>query len=184
MPTIEEMERSELYLSELEDALKYYVSQVIGGSLMTLTVRPHETGPRLTLVSRAVFPPLDDLLIHLDNTVYAATRLDLLPAEYWHYMDSVHPKPFYIPMQIIFWGRFGGKPGTFTKEAELYREELKRFPWSKLDFSPLSEGIEEQLLTLDHYRDYAEHAKRILYTYNNLKKHFDKTGLPSYITEF
>ncbi|MEK6922157.1 MAG: hypothetical protein AABX82_09765, partial [Nanoarchaeota archaeon] len=106
----------------IEDTLTHYSTpEELRGMFATLTTRTDEEGkPAITLMTKTRFPPLDDLKEHCDNLVYAAQRLDNLPASYWRSIDPLYgnQKPFYIPMQIFEWGNQHDRvPLTFTREA-------------------------------------------------------------------
>ena len=65
-PTLEEIKTSELYFSELEDALRHYSSCLPKGKHHTVAVRTNPQGePNLELVMETRFPPLDDLSLHI-----------------------------------------------------------------------------------------------------------------------
>jgi hypothetical protein len=167
MPTTEELKESELYFIELEDALRHY-SKSFPGRLFTFTIRTNEQGkPAPTMMSGTSFPCLDDMPEHLDNLAYAAQRLDLLPTGFW---GEIYPNgvgiPVYIPMQIVLWGIGNKDRSVFTKQAELYKDGLKKFSWAHSDHP-------------DTYRDNAEQCFRMIRTYTRLHSYFSEKGLPA-----
>ena len=173
-PSIEQLRKSELYFIELEDALDHYYSdRFLPRRYYTLTVRADEEGKATpTLMSETRFPALDDLKEHCVNLVYSAQRLDSLPETYWRSIDPLYGNrpPFYIPMQIIEWGKMGERiPHMFRKEALGTALVLKEFPWRNSNHS---------------FRDHAEQCVRMLRTYIGLREHFDNGGLPEGVVEF
>jgi len=141
-PTIAQTKNSELYFGELEKALHpCYASR---------------------------FPPLDDLQGHCINLVYAAQMLDTLPANFWKSIDPLHHNIFYLPMQVIEWGKMSERiPNMFRREAIGDSLMLREFDWSN-----------------DSCQDQAEQCARILSAYNYLKKYFEGVGLPEGVSEF
>lgn len=160
-PTIEEVEASELYFAELEDALRHYSSCLPQGRFHTLTVRSDSEGrPNVELVSETRFPPLDDLPTHIERLKFVAGKLDHVPVDFWNDFYSKQLKGSrdipYIPMQIVLWGTSNEGMRNFRREALLYEDLLSDFSWSESN-NP------------DSYRDHAEQCKRILYSYIKLR---------------
>jgi len=161
--SIESLERSGLYFSELEDALSHYsVPEELKGQYFTFTSRANEQGKaEPTLMDRVKFPVLDDIGLHLDVLQFAARELDKLPAEYWKSIGQLR-LPFYVPMQILEWGKENEfKSGRFTQEAKYYNHFLRNFSWTTSDY-PLV------------HKDKAEQSFRILSTYTELRRYFER----------
>ena len=160
-PTPEEVGASELYFSELEDALRHYASSLPEGKHMTLTVRTNAEGePNMELVTETRFPPLDDLSAHIERLKFAAGKLDHIPVAFWEDFYSQQLKGSrdipYIPMQIVLWGTGNEGMRNFRQEALFYEDVLGDFSWT--------DSIDP-----DHERDHAEQCKRILYSYIKLQ---------------
>jgi hypothetical protein len=147
-----------------------FIPKDMKGKVATVTMRSNQEGkPQITLSSKTNFPALDDLEYHLDKLQFAAQRLDKLPKDYWHSIDPTytHKLPFYIPMQVIQ----DGKQHFCRRVAYMDRYLLAGFRWTESEPS-------------DAYRNCAESGFRIINVYINLRKHFDKVGLPKGVTEF
>ncbi|KKP92833.1 MAG: hypothetical protein UR98_C0017G0025 [Parcubacteria group bacterium GW2011_GWA1_36_12] len=160
-PTIEEIEASELYFSELEDALRHYSSCLPEGKHMTLTVRTNSEGkPNIELVTETRFPPLDDLPLHFQHLKFAAGNLDHISVSFWKDFYSKQLRGSrdipYIPMQIVLWGTGNEGMRNFRREALMYEDLLSDFSWTDSN-NP------------DSYRDHAEQCKRMLFSYLQLK---------------
>jgi len=185
---LEDLRKSELFFSELEDALIHFSTpEELKGMVATLTVRSDEQGePAITLMTKTRFPPLDDLKEHCDNLVYAAQRLDKLPVSYWRFIDPLYgnQRLFYIPMQVIEWGKQNDRtPQSFTREA-MNSHILRSLPWIESPHPKIDEYVEERIIRTSVYRDIAEQSFRILDAYVVLREHFDRVGLPDRVNEF
>ncbi len=160
-PTLEEIEASELYFAELEDALIHYSSCLPKGQFHTLTVRSNPEGePDMELVSETRFPPLDDLPTHIERLKFVAGKLDHIPVEFWEDFYSKQLKGSrdipYIPMQIVVWGTSNEGMRNFRRQALSSEVLLGGFSWSNSN-NP------------DTYRDNTEQSKRMLYSYIQLR---------------
>jgi len=160
-PTLEEIKASQLYFSELQDALIHYSSRLPKGRHLTLTVRTNSEGePNAELVSETRFPPLDDLSLHFECLKFAAGKLDHIPVDFWNNLFSAQLRGArdipYIPLQIVSWGMGNEGMRSFRREALLNEDFLGDLSWSESN-NP------------DSYRDAAEQCKRILYSYITLR---------------
>lgn len=160
-PTLQEIEASELYFSELEAALRHYGSCLPEGKHMTLTVRTDAEGePNMELVTETRFPPLDDMQTHIERLKYAAGRLDHIPVSFWKDFYSKQLKGSrdipYISKQIVIWGTGNEGMRNFRRKALLYGDLLGDFSWT-------------DSVNPDNDRDHAEQSKRILYSYIRLQ---------------
>lgn len=160
-PTLEEIVASQLYFSELEDALRHYSSSLQEGKFATLTVRTDPEGePNVELVSETRFPPLDDLQTHVERLKFAAGKLDHIPVAFWNDFYSMQLKGSreipHIPMQIVLWGTGNEGMRNFRRVALFYEDILGAFSWTDSS-NP------------DNDRDHAEQCKRILYSYTQLQ---------------
>jgi hypothetical protein len=160
-PTLEEIQASELYFSELEDALRHYSSCLPTGSFLTLTIRSDSEGePNVELVTETRFPPLDDLATHFERLKFAAGKLDHIPVAFWEDFYTSQLKGSreipYVPMQVVLWGTSNEGMRNFRREASFYQDILGDFSWTDSN-NP------------DNDRDHAEQCKRILYSYIQLR---------------
>jgi hypothetical protein len=158
MITSEDLQKTRLYFSELEDALCHYSSCLPQGRFHTITVRTNTEGkPGLELVSKTRMPCLDDLPGHIKNLRYAAEQLDKLSPAFWEkvYTDHLNGRREnfpYVPMQITVWGTGNHKQNIFMRHADLYAKLLGDFSWSRSE-------------PPDHCRDNAEQCFRIIDAY-------------------
>ena len=113
-------------------------------------------------------PALDDLPEHIQNLIYAAQKLDRIPAFYWLSIDKGE-RPDYIAQETIMIGEQNRyvPGGRFSRQAADLKFCLERYAW-------------------DEPNDFwmAQESWRILDAYIKLHDYFEQVGYPIGVTDF
>jgi hypothetical protein len=214
-PTLEELKNSELFFTELTDAFDHCENQSLGTRSAIITAKSNQDGrATLAFVTSLSVPKLEQLNKHIENLMYAAKKLDLLPEPFWSYIQYNDYFSSYIPAQIIDWGldktkskkrryqlstsfrnsfieAFGINPtkiDIFTFNACTYKETLETLKDLGKEQIESRAKIKARRYSdvedISWYRDVSEQCERIVSSYLLIKEYFQKHDIPSFLTNF